>query len=29
MYPFGCKANSTDIQILLLKETEVIYNYKF
>lgn len=28
-YPYGCKPNTTSIQMMILRECEVLYNYKF
>ena len=28
-YPFGCKNGTTTLQIMILKESEILYNYKF
>lgn len=28
-YPFGCKNGTTELQLMIMKETEILYNYKF
>ncbi len=28
-YPYSCKNGTTNIQLMILKETHILYNYKF